>query len=198
MKQYYFPYFPGLKKYNYLPLLCFWISGEYNKNTKLYDTITFQSLDDLLKKVETAAGEKVISKSTLSRALNNEEYKKYFSYDREKKIIALNNNFRSRPGEKEKQSFIVLSAAELSFLIKSKDNLLIQYFLYLKYYCGFSKSKTTDTTAKQFLAACGYCETSNNYLSKIAGFNNLLSSFGFLTIKKTRDGNGRERNEYKF
>ena len=54
MKQYYFPYFPGLKKYNYLPLLCFWISGEYNKNTKLYDTITFQNLDDLLKKVETA------------------------------------------------------------------------------------------------------------------------------------------------
>ena len=92
MKQYYLPYFPGLKKYNYLPVLCFWISGEYNKESKLFDKITFQSLDDLAGKVEAAAGEKVLSKSTLSRVLNNEEYQRYFTYDKERKEIILKNN----------------------------------------------------------------------------------------------------------
>lgn len=197
MKQYYLPYFPGLKKYNYLPVLCFWISGEYNKESKLFDKITFQSLDDLAGKVEAAAGEKVLSKSTLSRVLNNEEYQRYFTYDKERKEIILKNNFRSKPGGNGNQSFVVLSAAEISFLVRSQDSLLIQYFLYLKYYCGISKSKTTDSTAKQFLAACGYCETSNNYLAKIAGYNQSLSAIGFLEIKKSRDTNGRERNEYR-
>ena len=197
MKQYYLPYFPGLKKYNYLPVLCFWISGEYNKESKLFDKITFQSLDDLAGKVEAAAGEKVLSKSTLSRVLNNEEYQRYFTYDKERKEIILKNNFRSKPGANGNQSFVVLSAAEISFLVRSQDSLLIQYFLYLKYYCGISKSKTTDSTAKQFLAACGYCETSNNYLAKIAGYNQSLSAIGFLEIKKSRDTNGRERNEYR-
>ena len=197
MKQYYLPYFPGLKKYNYLPVLCFWISGEYNKESKLFDKITFQSLDDLAGKVEAAAGEKVLSKSTLSRVLNNEEYQRYFTYDKERKEIILKNNFRSKPGGNGNQSFVVLSAAEISFLVRSQDSLLIQYFLYLKYYCGISKSKTTDSTAKQFLAACGYCETSNNYLAKIAGYNRSLSATGFLSIKKSRDTNGRERNEYR-
>lgn len=92
---------------------------------------------------------------------------------------------------------MVLSALELSFLIESQDSLLIQYFFYLRYYCGISKSKTTDTTAKQFLSACGYCETSNSYLSKIAGYNSTLSLAGFISIKKSRDPNGRERNEYR-
>ena len=93
--------------------------------------------------------------------------------------------------------FVVLSEAEMYFLVKSQDVLLIQYFLYLRYACGISKSKTTDTTAKQFLSVCGYCETSNNYLAKVAGYNRTLSALGFVSIKKSRDTNGRERNEYR-
>ena len=101
MKQYYIPYFPGLKKYNYLPVLYFWITAEYNKESKLYDKITFQSLEDLAGKINAAAGETVLSKSTLSRILNNEEYNRYFTYDRANKEIILKNNFRSKPGEEK-------------------------------------------------------------------------------------------------
>ena len=197
MKQYYIPYFPGVKKFDYLPVLCFWLIAGYNKETKLFDTITFQNLDGLAGCIETTAGEKVLSKSTLSRVLNNEAYKDCFTYDRQRKEIILKNNFRSKPGAKENQCFVVVSAPEISYLVRSQDSLLIQYFLYLRYYCGLSKSKTTDTTAKQFLSACGYCETSNNYLSKIAGYNRTLSAIGFISIKKSRDTNGRERNEYR-
>lgn len=197
MKQYYVPYFPGVKKFDYLPVLCFWLIAGYNKQTKLYDTITFDNLDGLAGKIQEITGKKILSKSTLSRLLNNEAYKDFFTYDRQKKEIILKNNFRSQPGSKENQPFVVLSALELSFLIESQDSLLIQYFFYLRYYCGISKSKTTDTTAKQFLSACGYCETSNSYLSKIAGYNSTLSLAGFISIKKSRDPNGRERNEYR-
>lgn len=95
MKQYYIPYFPGVKKFDYLPVLCFWMIAGYNKQSKLYDTITFQSLDELAGRIEATAGEKVLSKSTLSRVLNNEAYKNYFTYDRQRKEIILKNNFRS-------------------------------------------------------------------------------------------------------
>lgn len=196
MKQYYIPYNPGEKKFNYLPVLYFYMVAEYDKKTKTYNKITIHSLEKLSKRINEAAGESVVSKSTLSRVLKNAQYKKFFSYDTEKGEIVLHNNFRCKPGAKEKQSFIVLSEKEFEFLVKSKDILLIQYFFYLRYYCGISKSKTTDSTAKQFLAASGYSVSSGKYTSKISEYNTLLSSSGFLTIKKTRE-NGKERNEYR-
>lgn len=196
MKQYYIPYFPGAKKHNLLQILYLYNVAEYDKQSRLYNKITFQSLDELTRRINEAAGESVLSKSTLSRLLNNEEYKGYFSYDRERKEIILNNNFRSKPGAKEKQTFIVLPGVAFETLLKTKDNLLIQYYFYLRYACGISRSGRTDSTAKQFLAACGYSTTSGSYLSKIAGYNSFLSATGLLTIKKSRDENGRERNEY--
>lgn len=39
MRQYYIPYYPGVKKYNYLPVLCFWLIADYNKESKLYDKV---------------------------------------------------------------------------------------------------------------------------------------------------------------
>lgn len=95
MKQYYIPYFPGAKKYNYLPVLCFWICADYDKETKLYNKVSFQSLDELAGKIETKAGEKILAKSTLSRILNSETYNDCFTYDRANKEIILKNNFRS-------------------------------------------------------------------------------------------------------
>lgn len=103
MKQYYIPYFPGLKKFDYLPVLCFWLIAGYNKETKLYDTITFQNLDDLAGIIEAKAGKKVLSKSKLSRVLNNQEYQGFFTYDKDAKKIVVKNNFRNVPGESEKQ-----------------------------------------------------------------------------------------------
>ena len=196
MKQYYIPYFPGAKKHNLLQILYLYEVAAYDKETRLYNKIIFQSLDELTRRINEAAGESVLSKATLSRLLNNEEYKGYFTYNKEQKEIVLNNNFRSKPGAKEKQSFIVLPGIAFETLVKSKDNLLIQYYFFLRYSCGLSRSGRTDSTAKQFLAACGYATTSGNYLSRIAGYNSFLSATGLLTIKKTRDENGRERNEY--
>ena len=154
MKQYYIPYTPGEKKFNYLPILYLYKIAEYNKETKTYNKIAMRTLGELAEKINNAFGTSVISKSTLSRVLNDERYKNFLSYDRERKEIILQNDFRSKPGEKKKQSFIVLSEREFDFLAKSQDSLLIQYFFYLRYFCGISKSKKTDSTAKQFLAAC--------------------------------------------
>ncbi len=95
MKQYYIPYIPGAKKFDYLPVLCFWLIAGYNKETKLFDTITFENLDGLAGSIEAKAGEKILSKSTLSRVLNNEAYQGFFSYDREHRKIILKNNFRN-------------------------------------------------------------------------------------------------------
>lgn len=195
MKQYYIPYTPGEKKFNYLPILYLYKIAEYNKETKTYNKIAMRTLGELAEKINNAFGTSVISKSTLSRVLNDERYKNFLSYDRERKEIILQNDFRSKPGEKKKQSFIVLSEMEFDFLAKSQDSLLIQYFFYLRYFCGISKSKKTDSTAKQFLAACGYSATSGNYISRISEYNSLLSSSGFLTIQKIRE-QGKERNLY--
>ena len=196
MKQYYIPYFPGAKKQKFLSLLYLYNVAEYDKESKLYNKITFHSLDELTRRINEAAGESVISKSKLSRFLNDEEYKKYFSYDEERKEIILNNDFRSKPGATEKQTFIVLPGVAFETLLKSKDNLLIQYYFYLRYSCGLSRRGRTDSTAKQFLAACGYSTSSGNYISKISEYNSFLSATGLLSIKKTRDENGRERKEY--
>ena len=169
MKQYYIPYTPGEKKFNYLPILYLYKIAEYNKETKTYNKIAMRTLGELAEKINNAFGTSVISKSTLSRVLNDERYKNFLSYDRERKEIILQNDFRSKPGEKKKQS--------------------------LRYFCGISKSKKTDSTAKQFLAACGYSATSGNYISRISEYNSLLSSSGFLTIQKIRE-QGKERNIY--
>ena len=59
--------------------------------------------------------------------------------------IILNNNFRK--GSAASNKFITLSDSEIKFLIEQDNKLLNKYYLYLKYYCGYSKSKQIDTTA---------------------------------------------------
>ena len=197
MKQYFIPYAPGGEKVKYVYLFYLYSIAEYDKATKLYNTIHSISIQDTAGRINAAAGGDVISKATLSRFLNDEKNSNFFTYDTKNKIITLNNCFRHQEKAEKKQSFIVLSVAEFDFLLKQNDNLLIAYYLYLKYYCGISKSKTTDNTAKQFLAACGYSTKSNNYLSQISKYNSILTAGGFLSITKTRDEAGRERNTSK-
>ena len=67
------------------------------------------------------------------------------------KRIIIHNNIVNR-----KTPFICLNRDETNFLITMNDNLLCKYYIYLKYYCGYTKSKRIDSTAKQILFALGY------------------------------------------
>lgn len=195
MKQYYIPYFPEKQKFNYLHVLYLYSVAAYSKTEKAYNRIAIQNLDELAKKINQQFGEGVISKATLSRVLNDKKYSDFFTYNKEQKEIILKNDFRNKPGAKEKKKFIVLSAAQFDFLVKRKDSLLIQYYFYLRYHCGSSKTGRTDSTAKQFLAASGYSVSSGSYISRISDYNGLLSSKGFISIQKKKE-NGKERNIY--
>ena len=50
----------------------------------------------------------------------------------------------------------------MRFLLTQDDKLLNKYYCYLRYYCGFSKNKTTDSTANQILCAIGYKENGSS------------------------------------
>lgn len=88
-----------------------------------------------------------------------------------------------------------MTQKEVRVLRKYNDNLLYKYFIYIKYYCGYS-SKPQDFTAKQFLSACGYSTKSNSYISKISEFNTYLKDNGLINIKKYTDKQGFKRNIY--
>lgn len=69
--------------------------------------------------------------------------------------------------------------------------------MYHKYYCGYTKTHTHDTTIKQMLCALGYSDKSNANVSKLCSYNCLLVDCGLLNITKQRDENGNERNIYR-
>ena len=184
MKQYFIPFDPGWKKPKYNYILYLYLIAEYDTETKLYNTIH-----------EKAGGESRVSKATLSRFLNDPGKTTFFEIDKDRKVITLKNNFKGKKRADESRPFVVLNEREFNFLIDQNQDLLTTYFIYLLYYCGHSKSKEIDTTAKQFLAAWGSSTKSGNYLSKISEYNNLLSLKGLLKIRKSRIGK-EERNFY--
>lgn len=181
---------------NYKHLLRLYSIAEYNRKNRMYDSINFNTIDELTKRINGVFQESTISKTTLNNFLNDKgtskrhEYK-YFSYDKDAKKITLNVDFRSG-----KESFVILSDKECSFLIAQDDELLIRYFIYIKHYCGSSPSGKTDFTAKQFLEACGLSSSSGNNLTRISNYNSILSASGLIRIEKTRDNNGHCRNIY--
>ena len=117
----------------------------------------------------------------------------YFNYNADNKEIILYNNFKKDKAKSNK--FVVITEKEKEFLIQQDDNLLCKYLLYIKYYCGKSKTKTTDFTAEQFFAAIGYSKKSGSYKSLLSNYNGILSARGFIKIDKYRE-NGKERNIY--
>jgi hypothetical protein len=127
--------------YTYLFLL--YSIAEYNIKTKCFNIIKYKSIEDLTKRLNANFGDNNISTSTVDRMLSNENYKTYFKHDKNQKQIELLNDIRN-----DKSNFIVLSKTATEFLILSNDNLLSKYYLYLVYYCGISKNKKTDSTAK--------------------------------------------------
>lgn len=195
----YFLLYDEAASVNYKHLLKLYGIGEYNKKNRLYDTITYNTLDELTQRINDKYG-KCISKSTLSDFLNDKGTQKhnykYFSYDKDSKTIKLYNDFKNTDNRTSRK-FVVLSEKEFDFLVSQADNMLISYFLYIKYYCGASASKSTDFTAEQFLAACGLCSTSGSNKQKISKYNSILSSAGLISIERKRDNNGHLRNTYR-
>ena len=203
---YYVPYYEEYN-INYIYLLLFYRMAVVDKNLWIKNTVNYRSLKDLAKRMNelyncirkeshnTAQEVQIISQSTISRISNNAEYSKYFEWQKDNKKIVLFNDFRNTTNSK-KIPFVCLDEDVVSFLIEQNDNLLATYYLYLKYHCGSSKDKQTDTTAKQFLDALGYSTKSGSFVSRISEYNSLLVSKGLLKIKKYRDENGHERNIY--
>lgn len=190
MKHYYIPY-NAKANINYIYLLYLYSLAEYNKITKLFDTVNYNSIRDLQKQIKDKFGKDLaVSSSTLARLLKNTDYSNYIKVDQKHKKIALQNDTKGM------SAFVMLTNREVDFLLKQQDNLLIKYYLYLKYFCGFDTSKKQDFTAKQFLTYCGYSANSNSYLSKISDYNRILQENNFIKIQPYTDSKGRTRNIY--
>ena len=160
--------------------------AEYDRDTQTYSIINYHSFPRLAKVLG-------VSLSTVKRFFNNCDTFNYLTIDKDNKQIRLLNNFRDTKGV----SYVSLSNVELKYLINSKDELFIRYFLFLKVKCGIAKSKGIDTTAKQFLDTIGYSTNNNQSRSKISSYNSSLVSSGFLSISHFVDSNGHYRNLYK-
>ena len=189
MKHYYIRYEPRAD-INYIYLLYLYSLCEYNTTTKCFDTINYTSIRALEKAITDKFGKGSISVSVLNRVLNDERYREYLTVDKEKKQIQIHNDIRGI------SSFVVLTNREVEVLLKEKDNLLVKYYLYIKHFCGKVKDKKQDFTAKQFLSYCGYSDKSNNYISKISGFNGILQDKRLIKIDTYRDNLGHTRNVY--
>lgn len=193
MRKLYIPY-DERANINYVYLIQFYLCANYNKERKAFDEISYKTIEDLTRQLNFFVKDKnkYISNSTVRRILSDSNYGNYFSVNKQEKLIYINNNI------KNKNKFVVIDFKEANLILQSRDNLLAKYLLYLKYYCGYSKSKKIDTTAKQFLNACGYSINSNAYISKISEYNRLLVQQKIITIEKYRDNNGFERNLYSY
>ena len=102
----------------------------------------------------------------------SKNYLPYFSVIAEQNKIILNNNFKK--GKNSSNKFVVLNDKEILFLLQQNNKLLNKYYLYLKYYIGYSKSKKIDTTANQILSAIGYSCNCGNNKNALCKFNSLL------------------------
>ena len=184
LKVYYLRFIPTANV-DYCKLLSFYELAEYNPEKKCFDKIHYNSVGKLAEQLG-------FSSSTVNRIFDSVDYGKFMSVDKKEKTITLHNHFPKGT----KDSFVRLTADEVKLLRDNDDNLLSKYLIYLKYYCGYTKDKKTDFTAKQFLSACGYSTKSNKLLNLIGSYNNLLVRSGLIKIESYRDELGHTRNNY--
>ena len=192
MRQYYIRYKEN-SNINYCFLFSLYLLAEKDNDKRLYTTISYSSQKELSHTIKHRLNYD-ISQSTVSRALKDTEYKEYFTVDTINHYIILKNDFA---GTGKHNKFIVLTDKEINFLIQQNDNLLIKYYLYIKYYCGYNRNKQIDTTANQILSALGYSTKSGNTKTKLSQYNNLLLANGFILIQRIKDNNGFNRNVYR-
>ena len=184
MKKYYYLRFRPTANIDYLYLLAFYDLAEYNSESKVFDTIHYQSVRVLAESLN-------VSSNTVNRIFDNPAYADFMCVDNSTKTITLYNTFVR--GQTEQ--FVRLTADEVKLIREVDTNLFAKYLIYVKYYCGYTNNKT-DFTAQQFLTACGYSTKSNSTLDTISTYNGLLVERGFITIQKYRDELGHTRNRY--
>ena len=172
---------------NYIYLLKIYKSAKCIDEDYIKNTIQFKSKKELAEKVN-------IKYNALLNILKSDSYKDYFILNDNQLII--NNNFKKDNGNR-KNKFVILTENEVDFLIEHNNNLLAKYFIYHKYYCGFSKYKSHNSTAKQILDTMGYSNKSNNYISQLSEFNKLLSAENMIQIQNYIE-NGKHRIFYYF
>lgn len=188
MKYYYLPFLPKAK-INYLHLFSLYQIADYRKETKAFDYIKYNSMQEIVQLTG-------ISTATLSRILKSEEYSGFLLADTKNKTIILKSNFAG----KKKIPYIRLTQEEVKLIIDEVDeqnSLFAKYLIYMKYYCGLTKNNT-DFTAEQFLSACGYSTKSNDYKSRISQYNIILEKAKIIKIERYRDSLGHSRNRYTY
>ena len=191
----YFLHYDEKAKINYCFLFSLFLIAERNTKEHINNIILYDTQKELSDRIKEKCNYN-ISASGISRILKNtEEYKIYFTKPEAENRIILNNNFKR--GAAASNKFIILNEAEILFLLKQNNKLLNKYYLYLKYYCGFSRSKYIDTTANQILSAIGYSANCGSNKAALCKFNSLLLEQGFITITKSKDNKGYSRNFYK-
>ena len=174
-------------KVDYTLILNLYDLADYNNETGCFDTVRYRSLAELAQQLGT-------TEKTLGRHLNKKDYENFFSIDKKTREIRLIVDFKKTG---YKVPFLTLSPVEVRILREKNEDLLYRYFIYLKYYYGFSGCKGIDTTEKQILSAIGYSSNSS-YPSKISGYNALLEREGIIRITKKHDERGFLRNVYSF
>ena len=181
----YYILYKDITKINYIYLLKLYkIAKSYN-NSMVKNTIKYNTLKEIAEKAQ-------INYITLTKILNNIEYKDYIL--KEEKQIVLNNNFK---GKKDIQ-FVILTEKEVDYLIDNNDNLLAKYFIYHKYYCGFNvKTNRHNSTLKQIIETMGYSSKANNYISQLSKYNKQLEADGMIYIDRYIE-NGKNRAFYYF
>lgn len=144
MKTYYINY-DEKAKVNYSFIFALYRIAATDKQEKIGNIISYKSQKQLAERLKEVCGFS-ISPATISRILKDtEQYSLYFSKSETENTITLNNCFKK--GKAASNKFVILTEKELLFLLEKDDKLLTKYYLYLKYYCGYSKSKQIDTTA---------------------------------------------------
>lgn len=190
IQHYYLPYNEKLD-INYKYILALYQIASYDKVKKRYCNISYDTKKNLSRQLQEKTGLKT-TPANLSNILADSRYQELLRHNPEAKTIELVNDIKNC------KKFVVLSAKEAALIIQQGDKLFAKYLLYLKFYCGKAKSKTIDTTAAQFLEACGYCKDSNSYKNKLTGYNSILCGEGLLSIEHYIDCNGRYRNIYRY
>lgn len=198
----YFIQYEEISNVNYLYLFLLHKVAILDKSTRLYNIVKYSNLEELTTRlndkyntVNKENKKAVITKTTLSRVLNSDICGNYFTYNKADKVIILQNNFSNRQTNGNAK-FITLTDKEINFLLIQNNKLLTKYYLYIKYYCGYSGKNETDFTADQFLAASNYSTKAGNYKTLISSFNSLLVAKKLIAINKFRF-NGQERNSYR-
>lgn len=192
MKQFYI-YYDETANVNYTFIFCLYLLAELDKTERIYNTIYYKTQKELAEKVSDIYYNFSISTASIKAILNDNKYNIYFS--KEKGKIILNNNFKNNKCNINK--FVILTDKELLFLIMQNDKLLNKYFLYLKYYIGYTKDKQINDTSNRILSAIGYSTKSGQNKEKLSRFNKILTDNKMIKIKRYIDEQGHCRNIYK-